>query len=114
MPMNTTYLNTTATAGGGLISHIALFNGASEITGGSPAYARKAVTWTSPTDGLIRPTANLVFDIPAGATVTEWRGFSASTGGTGYGGQLLTSTPFASQGTYTLQAASTGIDHDAG
>ena len=47
--------------------------------------------------------------MPAGATVTNWRGFTAATGGTDYEGATLTSTAFALQGTYTLLAASTNI-----
>lgn len=106
--MNAAFNTALAAYGSGLITHIALFNGATEITGGSPAYARKAVTWTGA--GAVRsPSANLVFDIPAGATVDNWRGFTASTGGTDYGGASLTSTPFSNQGTYTLLAASTNI-----
>lgn len=106
--MNAAFNTALAAYGAGLITHIALFNGATEITGGSPAYARKAVTWTG--SGAVRsPSANLVFDIPAGATVTNWRGFTALTGGTDYEGAALTSTPFSNQGTYTLLAASTNI-----
>lgn len=113
--MNGAYLDLIATEGKNTITHIALFDGAGEITGGSPAYARKAVTWTGPTagDGTIRPNADLDFDIPAGATVDGWRGFTALTGGTDYDGAALTAEDFAGQGVYTLLAASTGIDHDA-
>lgn len=109
--MNVAYRNATANAGAGLITHIALFNGATEISGGG--YARQPVTWTSASNGLIRPTANLVFNIPSGATVDGWRGFSAATGGTDYDGAALTSTPFSNPGTYTLEAASTSITHAA-
>jgi hypothetical protein len=111
MAMSTAYLNLTAQAGGTAITHIGLLNSGVEIVGGS--YARKAVTWTSAAAGLISPNANLVFDIPASATVTEWRGYSASTSGTDYGGASLTSQAFATAGTYTLLAASTNIDHNA-
>ena len=106
--MNAAFNTALAAYGSGLITHIGLFNGATEITGGSPAYARKAVTWTGAA-GVRSPNANLVFDIPSGATVTNWRGFTASTGGTDYEGATLTSTAFALQGTYTLLAASTNI-----
>jgi hypothetical protein len=106
--MNAAFNTALAAYGSGLITHIALFNGATEITGGSPAYARKAVTWAG--SGAVRsPSANLVFDVPAGATVTNWRGFTALTGGTDYEGATLTSTTFSNQGTYTLLAASTNI-----
>jgi hypothetical protein len=116
MPMADSYLNLTATAGGAAITHIGLVNGSgTEVTGGSPAYARKPVTWTTPTSpaGLIRPTTDLVFDIPAAGVVAGWRGFTALTGGTNHGGASMTSETFAGQGTFTLLAASTAIDHDA-
>lgn len=106
------YLDAIANAGGALITYIGLFNGATEIAGGSPAYARKAVTWTASSSGLIRPTANLDFDVPA-STVDNWKGFSALTGGTGFGGETLATEVFAGQGIYRLLAASTGIQHTA-
>lgn len=110
--MDTSYLNATAQAGGALITHVGLVDGSgTEITGGG--YARQAVAWTAPSNGLIRPTTDETFSIPAGATVAGWRGFSASTGGTNYGGAALTPEAYANAGTYTLLAASTGIDHDA-
>jgi hypothetical protein len=109
--MTSAYLNLTAQAGGTAITHIGLVNASDvEISGGS--YARKAVTWTTASAGLIRPTADLVFDIPSGVTVGGWKGFSASTSGTDYGGADLTDQVFASAGTYTLLAASTAIDHN--
>jgi hypothetical protein len=112
MSMNTSYLNAIANHGGGIITHIGLVNGSgTEISGGS--YARKAVTWESASDGLIRPTADLLFNIPAGATVAGWRGFTASSGGTNHGGAALTSAAFTNAGYYNLLAADTGIDHNA-
>ncbi len=112
--METAYLNAIATEGRTLITHIGLVNATgTELTGGSPAYARQAVTWTTASGGVIRPTANLTFNIPAGATVGGWRGYSASTGGTNYGGDDLTNETYAGQGEYTLLAASTGITHSA-
>ena len=57
---------------------------------------------------------DLTFDVPSGVTVGGWRGYSASTGGTNYGGADLTNESFASQGEYTLLAASSGINHQLG
>lgn len=112
MAMSTTYLNATADAGGALITHLGLVDDTgTEISGGT--YARLSVTWTSASNGLIRPTADKTFNIPSGKTVAGWRGYSASTSGTNYGGGDLPQQAFASDGTYTLLAASTGIDHDA-
>lgn len=111
MPMSTAYLNATATHGGSLITHIGLVNqSGTEIVGGS--YARQAVTWTAVSAGLIRPTANLSFAIPAGTTVGGWRGYSAATSGTDYGGANVTQETFAVAGTYILDSTLTAIDHD--
>lgn len=72
--------------------------GASEATGGTPAYARKAVTFPAATTGSATATA-VTFDIPAG-TYTHFGFWSAATGGTFRGGGAIsgTATPFASQG----------------
>lgn len=112
MAMSTAYLNGTANAGADLITHLGLVDETgTEISGGT--YARQPVTWTEADDGLIRPTVDKVFSIPSGATVAGWRGYDALTNGTDYGGDPLPAQPFASNGTYTLLAAATAIDHDA-
>lgn len=112
MAMLTSYLNAIRAHGGTLITHIGLVDQAgTELSGGSPAYARKPVTWNQTVDGVLRPSANLTFDIPAGTTVGGWRGYSALTAGTDYGGQDVTNEAFAGQGTYELLAASTAITH---
>lgn len=93
-----------------VITHIGLVDDtATELTGGSPAYARVAVTWTSASGGIRRPNADLTFNVPASGVVAGWRGFTASTAGTNYGGAALTQETFAAQGQYKLLAASTGI-----
>jgi hypothetical protein len=69
-----------------------------EPSGGSPAYARIALSWT----GNAPRTASAVFNIPAGATLVGGGVHSAVTAGTYYDGGSVTSQPFASQGTYTL------------
>lgn len=113
--MNAAYFNGLRTAGGTLITHIGLVDdGGAEVTGGDPAYARQSVTWESDGDGVMRPDGNLTFNVPADTTVAEWRGYSASTSGTDYGGADLSEQAFATQGTYTLLAASTSITHQAG
>ena len=116
MAMSDAYLTgVLAPAGAAAVTHLGLVdNTGTELTGGSPAYARKAVTWTAPSGGLIRPNADLEFDIPASADVSGWRGYSAATAGTDYGGEALTREDYAAQGTYTLLAASTSIDHNVG
>ena len=108
--MNVTFRNSLITHGASIVTHIGLVNAVgTELSGGSPAYARRAVAWTAAADGLIRPTADIVYDIPPGGVVAQWRGYSALTAGTDFGGQTLTQETFAGQGTYRLFATSTSI-----
>jgi hypothetical protein len=48
--------------------------GANEVSGGAPAYARKAATWGAAAARSKATTASMVFDVPAGTTV-RWCGF---------------------------------------
>lgn len=107
--MNSTYLNLIGDAGAAAITHIALLNSSNVEVGD----ARKPVTWTTAADGLIRPDADLEFAMTSGEEVTQWRGYSALTAGTDYGGEALTPVTFSNDGTYTLNAAETAIDHNA-
>lgn len=57
--------------------------GTNEVTGGSPAYARKAITWSSPASGSTALNGTLPsFDVPTGTTVQFVGGFDAVTSGT--------------------------------
>lgn len=113
MAMNAAYLTNLGTVGPNVVTHVGLVDDTgTELAGGEPAYARQAVVWTD--DATARPQTDLVFDIPAGATVAGWRGYSDLAAGTEYGGADLTQETYAGQGTYTLLAASTGITHAAG
>lgn len=110
MPMTATFRNAMLTAvliTSPLITHIGLLNGSTELSGGS--YARKAVSWGAASGGVSRPSSDLTFDVPAGSTVNAWAGFNASSGGTNYGGGVLTEETFAGAGQYKLIASSTGI-----
>lgn len=80
--------------------------GASEVTGGSPAYARITVTWDPASGGVLDADTGtpVVFDVPSGVTVTHGGLWSASTGGTWYGGDAVTNVAFGGQGTYELTA----------
>lgn len=53
-----------------------------EVTGGSPAYARKSITWNSAATGSKAIAAAQTFDIPAGTTVRAVATYDASTAGT--------------------------------
>lgn len=81
-----------------------------EVAGGSPAYARKAVAWNAGTgEGSATPTANVVFDVPTGTTVSWISGWN--TAGTNRYFKLdVTNEVFGAQGTYTVLAASSSID----
>ena len=106
--MSEGYRDAIANSGGALITHLGLVivNG-DEITGGT--YARLAVTWATSSNGTIRPTADKTFEIPAGVTVAGWRGFSALTNGTNYGGADLANEVFTGSGQYKLLAATSGL-----
>lgn len=101
-----TQKNSLATAYGTAATHAALYTTApggsagTEVTGGSPAYARKAITWGSPTNGVM--TATVTFDVPTGTTVVGAGVHTAITAGTYLDGAAVTSQAFASQGTYAL------------
>jgi len=65
--------------------------GASEATGGSPAYARKLTTWTGgSSDGSVTGS-QVTFDAPAG-TYTHMGIWTASTSGTFVAGFALSSS----------------------
>jgi hypothetical protein len=73
-----------------------------EVTGGSPAFARKAISWGAASSSAI--TGSPVFDIPAGTTVT-YAGVAVSSTLTTADLRdkvAVTSQAFASQGTYTV------------
>lgn len=101
-----TQKNTLATAYGNAAAYAALYStvpgssAGTELSGGSPAYARKAITWGAASNGVI--TATVTFDVPSGATVAGAGYHTALTGGTYLDGGSVTSQAFSSQGTYTL------------
>lgn len=91
------------------ISHLSLhmaspaLTGANEATGGSPAYARKAVTFNAagavgPLGATLQPatvgvawSSQVTFDVPAG-TFTHWGAWSALTAGTYRQGNTLSAS----------------------
>ncbi|MBA7465176.1 hypothetical protein ES707_00338 [subsurface metagenome] len=84
-------------------------NGTNEISGGAPAYARKAFTWSPAVAGSKDSSIQPVFDIPAGKTVAYVGFWSALSGGVFYGASALVNEVFAAQGTYTLLDMDIGI-----
>lgn len=71
-----------------------------EPSGGSPAYARKSLSWSSSSGGVT--TATATFDIPTSTTLVGAGVHSAVTAGTYYDGTSVTSQAFSSQGTYQV------------
>lgn len=63
-------------------AHTTLGQSGTEVTGGSPAYARKAITWNAGASRAKDIVAAVTFDIPAGTTVRNIGLWSASTAGT--------------------------------
>lgn len=73
-----------------------------EVSGGSPAYARKALSWGAASGGVI--TATATFDVPASTTVTYAAVCASGTAGTAdlKDRVAVTSQTFATQGTYQV------------
>jgi hypothetical protein len=109
MALNDTSKNYMLNQLGSQIAYVALLTADSsgaEISGGSPAYARKAITWNSASSGNLDSSNTPVFDVPGGVTITHIGFFSALTGGTYYGSSPLSaSETFGSQGQFELQDA---------
>lgn len=95
--------NTLATAYGDAAAYGAIYTTApggsagTEPAGGSPAYARKALSWGAPAAGVV--TATATFDVPSGATIVGIGVHTAVSGGTYLDGGTITSQAFSSQGT---------------
>lgn len=71
-----------------------------EISGGSPAYARVAASWG--TAGATTTGTPAAVNVASGTTVVGVQYWNASTAGTYEDGATVTSQAFASQGTYTV------------
>jgi hypothetical protein len=102
----TTQKNNLATAYGTNATYGAAYTTApggsagTEPSGGSPAYARKSLSWGAASGGVV--TVAPVFDIPSGTTIVGAGCHTAVTAGTYLDGCSVTSQAFASQGTYTI------------
>lgn len=104
MALNETAKNLMLTELASVGAKLALLNASSvEISGGTPAYARKDATWGTAASGAIAMTNDPVFDIPAAAVVAYVRLYNAA-GDVQYGDFAVTNESYAGQGTYTLTA----------
>lgn len=116
MALNDTAKNAMLDALGALITYFSLHTDTvgsgtgNEVTGGSPAYARKAATWAAASSGSMAKDSTNVFDIPASTTVRRLGLFGhASASSPYYGDAELTDEAFAGQGTCTLTAATISL-----
>lgn len=83
--------------------------GTSELAGGSPAYARKATTWSAASSGGKNLSSTVVFDVPSGVTVAYVGLWDSLSGGAFQGGgPLATSESYSAQGSYTLTNPTSG------
>lgn len=81
--------------------------GTGEVTGGTPAYARKSISWAAAATGSKSNNTSIIFDVPAATTINHLGYWSAVTAGTFYGSRVLdTAQTFATQGTYTIASGS--------
>lgn len=98
--------NTLATTYAGAASYGAVYttspgiSAGTEPSGGTPAYARKALSWSAASGSKV--TATATFDIPEGATIVGIGVHTASSGGDYLDGATVTSQAFATQGTLTV------------
>lgn len=77
-----------------------------EVTGGSPAYARLAANWGTVSASAVTASP-AAFNVPASTTVSGAGFHDAVTAGNYLDGGAVTAQTFSSQGTYTLTATYT-------
>lgn len=107
----------------GSITHVSLHTadpgdaGSSEVSGGSPAYARKTISSSASSGGVVTFSALPTFDVPAGITVTHLGFWTAVTGGTIKWSEELknsggTPSPqtFTTQGTLALASVTLNLN----
>lgn len=86
---------------------------ANELTGGSPAYARRAVTWETvagtESAGSLDMSNAPAFDVPGGVTVSAVGFWTALSAGVLMADADVTDEAFASQGSYTINDADLSI-----
>ena len=80
-----------------------------EVTGGSPAYARKAVAWNAASGGTATQNGDVTLDIPAGTTVA-WLSLWNTAGTVRYLKKDVTDEVFGAQGTYVIKGTTTTLD----
>jgi hypothetical protein len=80
-----------------------------EVTGGSPAYARKAIAWDAASGGSAAQSGTAVIDIPAGTTVS-YISYWNTAGTVRYLKKAITPEAFGAQGTLTISGATLDLN----
>jgi len=81
-----------------------------EVTGGSPAYARKPLAWNAANgSGVATLNGDVVLDVPASTTVS-WVSYWNTAGTVRYLKKDVTDEVFGAQGTYTVKGTTTTLD----
>ena len=114
---DTTARNVGADAIAAAVTRLALHTGdpggansaSNEVTGGSPAYARKAAAWSAASGGAAALNGDVTFDVPAGTTVSWISGWNTAAT-VRYFKKDVTDEVFGAQGTYVAKGTTTTID----
>ncbi len=111
--MNNAYLNFLRTSAIAELTHLGLVDDdGTELTGSG--YIRLAVTWATDGDGVMRPNADLTFNVPIGK-VGGWRAYTAEEHGTDYGGYDFAEElqeEYLAPGEFKLKHEAVGIIHE--
>lgn len=91
-------------------THLALRNASgTEISGGSPAYARQSATWGAASSGSLSLSNTPTFNVPAGVTIKYVSLQSAATGGTEYARVEITNETFSNAGKFSVNSLSISL-----
>lgn len=110
MPLDEAGLNTAADAVADAYTWLALFDGATELSGGG--YARIQVPNSTAAGGVVNITGvPHTFNVPSGATVSHFGLFNASSAGTRGGYEALDTPagPYAADGQFDFEGGSLTI-----
>lgn len=80
--------------------------GLNEISGGSPAYARKQLAFVAASAGVLATNGAVTLDIPAGTTVSHCGLWDALTNGNFLGYIDIVDEVYAAQGTMLINSGS--------
>ena len=95
-------------------TYAAALDATGELSGGTPAYARKKLYFSAPASGVLALGATtVVFDIPAGKRVTRIAYYAASVGSNQMCIDDVTPETYTAQGTYTLTSGSITLSDPA-